>query len=185
MARRTQEIRQVIVPSIGAPRKFSKRIRDKLRKQLILSAVHILTRKRAKNDFKKLVVRRRLRTLKGWGIRDRFDRTYSWAETRLRGPIVYAFWRRGKCLYVGKGKSHKRLRHYKSHIYLYKATQLEVWQIKNKKSLPSAECLAQHLFIPHYNDYKAATKKWTSKCPICRRRHELRAQLNSLLSLKS
>jgi hypothetical protein len=151
---------------------------------MLLSAVQILTRKRAKKDFENLVVRRKLRFIKGWGIVDRFDRMYSWAEMGLRGPIVYAFWRGSKCLYVGKGKSYKRLRDYKKSFYVYKATQLEAWQIKNKKSLPSAECLAQHLFLPHYNEYKAATKKWTSKCPICRRRHNLRTALNSLLALK-
>lgn len=184
MNRRTQEIRRIIVPGIGAPKLFSKLIRDKLRKEMLLSAVQILTRRRAKKDFQNLVVRRNLRFIKGWGIVDRFDRTYSWAEKSLHGPIVYSFWRGSKCLYVGKGKNYKRLRDYKKSFYIYKATQLEVWQIKNKKSLPSAECLAQHLFLPHYNEYKAATKKWTSKCPICRRRHNLRTELNSLLALK-
>ena len=109
---------------------------------------------------------------------------FNWAERSLRGPIVYSFWRGRKCLYVGKGKSYRRLHSYKKSIYLSSGSSLEVWQIRTKRALPRAECLAVHLFAPRDNEKKAARVKWGSKCPICRKHDLIRDEISSLLRLK-
>jgi hypothetical protein len=109
---------------------------------------------------------------------------FQWARRKLRGPIVYSFWKGKSCLYVGKGKSYRRLRSYKKTIFLRPGHSLEVWQVKTKRALPSAECLAIHLFSPRYNENKPARVKWGGKCPICRMHDFVQEEISSLLRLK-
>jgi len=182
--RRVQSIRRLVVPGLGAPKLFTKLIRNRMRNRLLESATAILVRKIASKEFKKLVKRRRLRSIQGYGLDGRFEHIYRWARRMLRGPIVYAFWSDGKCLYVGKGESYKRLKAYKKSAYLYQAGHLETWQIKTISRLPAAEGLAIHLHDPRDNKKKAAKKKWGRKCPVCIRHDELKDELNSLLRLK-
>jgi len=183
--RRTDQIRRLVVsPNQGAPKKYTKTVRDRLKKKILHAASAVLVNEHAEKELAKTVVRRRLRFIKGFGTADRFDRLYSWARKKLDGPIVYAFWRGKKCLYVGKGKSHRRLKHYEKSIYLWHANALEVWQIKTKSRLPRAECLAIHLFKPRDNKQKKAAKvKWGKACPICKRHDEIASSASSLLRL--
>jgi hypothetical protein len=183
--RRTAVVRGIVVGrEQGKPKQFTKRIRDRLRRELLETASQLLVRQRAKREFRELFTRRRLRQLKGFGYDDRFDHMFDWAERELRGPIVYSFWRGRKCLYVGKGKTYRRLGSYKKSIYLRPGSSLEVWQVRTKRALPSAECLAVHLFAPRDNEKKAARVKWGSKCPICRMHDLIRAEISSLLRLR-
>jgi ribosomal protein L33 len=62
---------------------------------------------------------------------------------------------------------------------------MRVWQVRSRTKLPSAECLAVHLFNPTKNTNKPAKVKWGRKCPICRRHDELKGDLDSLLRLKA
>jgi hypothetical protein len=174
----------VVSPNQGAPKKYSKTIRDRLKKKILLAASAVLVNEHAENELAKAVVRRRLRFINGFGLTNRFDKLYRWARRRLDGPIVYAFWRGKKCLYVGKGKSYRRLKHYDKSVYLWHANALEVWQIKSKNRLPRAECLAIHLFKPRDNKQKKAAKvKWGKACPICKRHDEIASATSSLLRL--
>jgi len=183
--RRTEAIRRLVISEQGAPKQFNKTIRNKLRTRLLDSVSTILIRKKAHRAFNKLVARKKLRHISGYGIDGRFDHIYEWARGRFRGPIVYAFWNGKQCLYVGKGQSHKRLKHYKKSYYLKAADSLEVWQIKTQSRLASAECLAIHLFNPKDNEKKAAKVKWGKKCPVCKRHDKLKDELDSLLRLKA
>jgi hypothetical protein len=183
--RRTDSMTRIILGGRGAPKKFNKAVRNKLRTKILDRASHILTRQSAKSEFRSLITNRRLRYISGRGVRQRFDSIYSWARKRVRGPIVYAFWRRKRCLYVGKGLSYRRLRAYKKNIYLKDATCVEIWQIASKAKLPSAECLAIHLFDPLDNRMKAAKVKWGKKCPVCRRHDEFKKEVDSLLRLRA
>lgn len=106
-------------------------------------------------------------------------------EKNLHGPIIYSFWKGSRCLYVGKGKSYRRLSAYKGHHYLTVADSLKVWRVKSKNKVPSAECLAVHLFRPRFNENKPAKVKWGKKCPVCRSHDELKEDLDSLLRLKA
>jgi hypothetical protein len=183
--RRTEQLRRLVVsPNQGAPKKYTRTIRDRLKKRILLAASAVLVNEHAEHEIAKTVLRRRLRFIKGFGLTNRFDRLYGWAERKLQGPIVYAFWRGKKCLYVGKGKSYRRLKHYDKSVYLWHASALEVWQIKSKSQLPRAECLAIHLFKPRDNKQKKAAKvKWGKVCPICKRHDEIASATSSLLRL--
>jgi hypothetical protein len=183
--RRTEQLRRLVVsPNQGAPKKYIRTIRDRLKKRILLAASTVLVNEHSENEIARTVVRRRLRFIKGFGLANRFERLYMWAARKLDGPIVYAFWRGKKCLYVGKGKSYRRLKHYDKSVYLWHANALEVWQIKSKSRLPRAECLAIHLFKPRDNKQKKAAKvKWGEVCPICKRHDEIASATSSLLRL--
>lgn len=183
--RRTQGLMRLLVPGRGAPKKFSKRIRDRLRAKLLVIVSVILVREHARKELRKLVVQRRLRYIKGYGIDDRFERLFGWAEEKLRRPIVYAFWNGRKCLYVGKGKNYRRLNAYKKSIYWKDADCLKVWQVRSKSRLPSAECLVIHLLGPRDNKAKAAKVKWGTRCLVCARHDEIKIELDSLLRLRA
>ena len=160
-------------------------IRDKLRRGLLLVATDILVRKHARRKFSSATIDRHLRFIGGFGIQDRFDKIFRWAEKNLDGPIVYSFWRGKKCLYVGKGKSYRRLRHYQKNIYLKEADSLKVWRVVSKSQLPRAECLGIHLFHPRDNKRKAAKVKWGKSCPVCKRHDEIASEIDTLLGLKA
>jgi hypothetical protein len=185
MERRTDAIRRIVIPSKGTPQKMDRKIRDRLRVDLLDSASQILVRERAKKEFQRLTGQRRLHFISGRGVENRFSDLYFWARSNLRGPIIYSFWKGRKCLYVGKGKSHRRLRGYRNSHYLIAADSVRVWQVRSRNKLPGAECLAVHLFNPTKNTNKPARVKWGRKCPICRRHDELKSDLDSLLRLKA
>jgi hypothetical protein len=103
LERRTDQLRRLIVPSNqGAPMKYTKKIRDKMKKKLLLAASAVLVHEHADKEFAKAAGDKHLRFITGFGIQDRFDRIYRWARRVSDGPIIYAFWRGKKCLYVGK-----------------------------------------------------------------------------------
>jgi len=187
LERRTDYLRRLVVPgNQGAPKKYTKGIRDKLKRKLLLAASEVLVREHAWREFSKTTIERRLRFIGGFGIEDRFDKIFRWAQKKLQGPIVYAFWRGKKCLYVGKGKSYRRLRAYQKAIYLKEADSLEAWRIVTRSQLPRAECLAIHLYHPRDNKQKKAAKvKWGKSCPVCERHDEISSEISTLLKLKA
>jgi hypothetical protein len=185
--RRTEYLRRLVVPAgQGAPMKYTRKVRDRLKKKLLLGASEVLVRDQAQDEFSRTTEKRHLRFIGGFGIQNRFDRIYRWAKRKIHGPIIYAFWRGKKCLYVGKGKSYRRLKHYEKSIYLLQADSLEVWQVGAKSWLPRAECLAIHLFDPRDNKQKKAAKvKWGKGCPICKRHDEVASEISALLRLRA
>jgi len=117
LERRTGQLRRLVVsPNQGAPKKYTRTVRDRLKRRILFAASAVLVNEHAEEEFATLIVKRRLRFIKGFGITDRFDRIYGWAQRKFDGPIVYAFWHRKKCLYVGKGKSYRRLKHYEKSV---------------------------------------------------------------------
>ena len=182
MEYRTDSIKRMVIP--GVAKKWDRKKRDKLRRELLDSASQVLVREIARKEFKKLVHNRRPRSISGRGIQNRFDHVFSWARRNLHGPIVYSFWKGSRCLYVGKGRSYKRLRGYRGSIYLMVADSLKAWRVKSRNKLASAECLAVHLFNPSRNENHPAKVKWGKRCPVCRRHRGLKNGLDSLLRLK-
>ncbi|MCI0560881.1 MAG: hypothetical protein MN733_20545 [Nitrososphaera sp.] len=117
--RRTERLRRLVVRGgPGAPKKFSRDVRDKLTKQLLDAAVEVLVKKHAKKAFERLAVARRQKHIAGRGDDKRFNNMWKWARLNLRGPIVYAFWRGSNCLYVGKGAGPYRLGNYQRSVYI-------------------------------------------------------------------
>ena len=89
--RRTEAIRRLIISEQGAPKKFNKMIRNKLRTKLLDSASNILVRKKAHMAFEKLVVRNKLRHISGYGIDSRFNHIYEWAKGSSGGRLFTRF----------------------------------------------------------------------------------------------
>jgi hypothetical protein len=183
--RRTSELRAIVIPKgVGQPAKFSRKVRDNLIGELLENASQILIKRDGRSEFSKVKSGRNLTKIKGHGILNRATKMLNWAESKLSGPIVYSFWKRRKCLYVGKSKSWRRLKSYDKSIYLIEADCIEVFRITTKGNLGKAECLATHLFEPRYNKVMAAKTKWGKACPICRQHDRMRDELNNLFKLK-
>ncbi len=182
--RRTGALRRLVPGAAkGKRKKFTKKKRDQLIDKILDAAHQALVRKHGWKEYRKATNRSRQRHIKGFGIKDRYQRIIRWAK-KIRGPIVYTFWRGNKCLYVGKGNTYRRLRNYKKSIYLKDADLLEVWPVISKKHLAKVECLAMHLFEPRDNVIGPARKKWERKCPVCKNLRKLKRELKSLFRMK-
>src|SRR5262245_43556558 len=102
--RRTEELRALVVPrGAGKPASFNKKVRERMVDDLLDIASRILVRRHARKAFDSVVSGRHLRFLTGRGHRERGQKMVAWAGEKLKGPIVYSFWNRKRCLYVGKG----------------------------------------------------------------------------------
>ena len=182
--RRTATLRATVIPrGVGQPAKFTRQVRERLINDLLDDATHLLLKRHGRAEFKRVIVRRQLKQLKGHGLLNRADNLLNWAESHLAGPIVYSFWRGNKCLYVGKGKNWRRLRSYGRSAYLH-AQCIEVFQVASKSQLGKAECLATHLFEPRDKKVKPAKVKWGKSCPICKKHDEVRMSLKALFKMK-
>ena len=182
---RTADLRALVIPrGVGQPAKFSRRVRERHIDQLLDDATEVLLKREGRGEFKKVTIGRHLRQIKGRGLLDRGNNLLQWAEEKLRGPIVYAFWRRRKCLYVGKGESWKRLRIYHKSAYLLQAQCVEVFRVAGMSQLPKAECLATHLFKPRDRKVRPARVRWGKACPICRKHDLIRYELKTIFKMK-
>lgn len=181
--RRTDDLRALVKPKVGMRLGFTRKLRNKMIRELLRIASAILVRKVAKRELYDLVVARKLRRIRGRGLDGRGKDLVAFAR-RLRGPIIYAFWRGKRCLYVGKGKTPSRLAGYQRHSFQTRADSVEVFSISTKSQLPKAECLAVHLFTPRHNRVKPAREKWGKKCPVCKRHDEIKRMLSTLFPMR-
>lgn len=184
--RRTAELRALVVPrDSGQPLQFTRKRRDRLIDQAQEIATEVLLKREGRRELDRVVEGKRMWKMKGHGTLDRGERMVAWARQHFRGPIVYAFWRGGMCLYVGKGGGGwKRIRSYARSIYIREANWLEVFQIRGESQLPKAECLLTHLYEPRDNKVKAAEVRWGKACPICRKHDRIRAELKAIFKMK-
>jgi hypothetical protein len=182
--RRSAEIRALGLRHRGRPKLFTRAIREKGINALQETATAILLKKGAKRELRKLVVAQYWRRIRGYGLDSRFGAMTRGLADVVGGPIVYSFWKGQRCLYVGKGRSIRRLHHYQKSAYLVQATRLKVVEVKGKSHLPKAECLSTHLYEPRDQKVKAADTKWGKKCPICRTHDQIREGLRFLFAIK-
>ncbi|SRR5258706_11561757 len=183
--RRTGSLRSWVIPrGAGKPPKFTRRVRQKLINELLDIASEILVNRDGRSELKNITRERRLMYVRGRGLLARGRTLLRWAESRLKGPMVYAFWRKSHCLYVGKGRSWKRLRHYERSAYMLQATCIEVFCVSSRSQLGKAECLATHLYEPRDRRVKPARVKWGKACPICRKHDSVRDELRGLFRLR-
>lgn len=183
--RRTAGLRALVVrKGSGQPLQFTRGRRDRSIDQAQEIATRVLLKREGRKEFSRVVHKRQLRQIKGRGGIDRGQKLVNWVKEKVRGPIVYAFWRNRTCLYVGKGGSWKRLRGYAKSIYVRDATCLEVFQISGKSQLAKAECLATHLYNPRDNKVKAADVRWGKVCPICKKHDRIRSELKAIFKMK-
>lgn len=181
--RRTDELRALIKPKIGMRLGFTRKLRNKTIGELLDIATEILVRKVAKRELYDLIVGRSLHRIRGRGLDGRGNDLVAFAR-RLRGPIIYAFWRGKRCLYVGKGQKPSRLAGYQRHAFQTKSDRVEVFSIRTKSQLPKAECLATHRFRPRHNRVKPARVRWGKRCPVCRRHDEIKHLLSALFPMR-
>jgi hypothetical protein len=183
--RRTAELKSLVIPrGAGQPPRFTRHLRDRLINQLLADATQILLSREGRSEFRTVAPHRRLWQIRGHGLLNRGRNLLDWAGAKLKGPIVYVFWRGRRCLYVGKGTTWKRLRSYERSAYLVQASCIEVFLVSNKSQLGKAECLATHLFKPRDERVKPAKAKWGKACPICRKHDTIRDELNTLFKMK-
>ncbi len=181
--RSTRAIRDLVRTRKGRPKEFTKKIRDRSIKAIADLSTRILVRQGAKEEFKGLVYPQEMTHFSGsW--EKRAAKLLQWAKKRFSRPIIYSFWRKSRCLYVGKGKSWRRLRHYRDHKYLKESTSIKVFEVKQKSTLSKAECLAVHRFDPKYNKKTPGNQKWGKKCPICQAHDQIRSELWDLFRLR-
>ena len=181
--RRSSVIRSLVLPKRGAPRLFSKEIREQGIQELQALATTLLLKNGGRRALRKLIVLKRSRQIRGRGIESRFAAMMRGLEEEVSGPIVYSFWRGRKCLYVGKGTSIRRLHHYQKRAYLLQASRLKVVEVRSRSHLPKAECLSTHLYEPSDQKVKAAGTKWGKKCPVCQIHDRIREKLRFLFAI--
>ena len=73
--------------------------------------------------------------------------------------------------------------HFEKHWFSH-ATRVDVYQTSGRRALPALECLAIHRFQPRRNKSKAETRKWTSKCPLCKVHREIEQELGRIFRLR-
>ena len=123
---------------------------------------------------------------KGRGWREKQRAFGRWYANKIdHRNCIYVFWQRSKCLYIGKTvRGRGRPQSHFSKIWFPKATRVDIYSTSQKSQVPRLECLAIHRFQPSENQQRAATKKWTKKCPVCVVHAEIRWELRRIFSLK-
>ena len=182
--RRTAPIRAHVRRRPGAPKSLTKKGRENAIAALCRLAEQVICRRDARRELESIVRRSRRTVLRGRGLEARFGNIKTWAQKHLKGPIIYSFWRGNRCLYVGKGKSWRRLGAYQKSVYLRDASTLRVKMVRSPSYLPKAECLCTHLYEPRDNRAKAASKTYPQKCPICRATKQIRDEIRELFRMR-
>jgi hypothetical protein len=157
----------------GKPPVLSRKILDKkIREaQEVLSdafAYHY-----AKYEFEKCVAKKKSWHIKGHGVELKRQNFLIWfnKEFECDNPkhFVYMFiGNNNRCIYVGRTNIGiaRPSSQFRKH-WIHKAKRIEIYLSNSYKDSPKLECLAIHFSIPLHNKNKAATKEWTSKCPLC------------------
>lgn len=180
--RQATEIHTLLKPKRGRPLAFTRKARNRMIGDLLELAAAILRKRLARDSFAETILDRRLFHLKGRGKQARGESLVEFAKA-ISGPIVYAFWRGRRCLYVGKGLRPSRLAfHRKS--YGREANSVEVFFVRSRSFLPKAECLATHLLAPRDFAVRPAREAWGKKCPVCARHDQIRRELFGLFAMR-
>lgn len=182
--RRTAPIRAHVRRRSGVQKGLTKKKREAAIAELCQLAEQVICRRDAKKELESMVRQSRRTVVRGRGLESRFRNIKLWARQNLSGPIIYSFWRGNRCLYVGKGKSWRRLGAYQKSIYLRDASTLRVKMVRSLSYLPKAECLCTHLYEPRDNRVKAASKTYSKKCPICRATKQIREEIRDLFRMR-
>jgi hypothetical protein len=172
----------------GQPPKFDKRKVDAGINKLQEIASSAFARKFAKTEFEKHVSERKSWHIKGHGRDDKKNQFNNWYE-RIRISVkgcVYTFWGNGnKSIYVGKtGSGGSRPSSHFEKYWFSNVKRVTIYAVKSKSQIPKLECLAIHHFRPTQNKNRAATKKWTKACPLCKIHHSIEDELRSIFRLR-
>lgn len=188
--RRTDWLRKAIGKHRpGRPRGFTrKKVKPKL-DELGDLAAKIITGRRAKKEFRRLIADKRqwqTKRGKGWNRHAKKDSFRRWYERHIGSRnCVYVFWSGKTCEYVGRtirGKG--RPAHWFTVFWFHNVTRIDIYTIGRKSEVGKAECLAMHIFDPRQNQNWASFQDYTKRCPICEATKEIDAELKSIFRLR-
>jgi hypothetical protein len=173
----------------GKPPVFRRKKVDDGIRDLQAIASDALARKLAKSEFEKHVATRRNYHIKGHGPDDKRARFATWFSANFpRGKgFVYAFWgNRRRCIYVGRTGSHgsRPSSHFEKY-WFSGVKRVTIFAVEGERHIPKLECLAIHHFQPSRNRNKAATKKWTTACPLCLAHRHIEVELRDIFRFRS
>jgi hypothetical protein len=171
--RRTYWLRRKLGTSgAGKPPEFGrKRVSVGIRR-LKAIASNVLARKLAKSEFDEHTAPRRNYHVKGRGRDEKKAEFEKWFASRFGKTkgLIYAFWgNHRECIYVGRTGSHgSRPSSHMKEDWFSIVKRVTIFPVRGKSHIPKLECLAIHDLRPTHNVYKAAKKKWTKACPLCK-----------------
>lgn len=170
----------------GAPPKFGRREREQAIKKLQGIASASLATKLAKAKFSDAAAEKKSWQVKGRGDKARKARFSEWFEKHVSyRSFIYVFWKRGKCIYVGKTRNGvgRPSEHFEKK-WFNGITRIDLYGLRGRRSLPALECLAIHRFQPLKNKNRAQTAKWTKRCPLCKIHKFIASELRSIFALR-
>lgn len=187
--RRTHWLRAVIQrPRKGAPPKFQRRhVNEAIgRLQDLASAAFAVGL--ARREFDRSVrFRRSWRATASKGRQFAAKRKHfaRWYEDNFgASPCVYVFWEGKTCEYVGRtGRGGARPSSHFEKLWIQGLTRVDVYT-STARALPALECLAIHRFRPTRNKTRAASRKWTRKCPLCALHRDIDSELRDIFRLR-
>lgn len=189
---RTDKLRHMLGPARkGKSPRFD---RDLLNRTV--TKLEKITSKALAKPFQQEEFARRVRMKKRWFLTrgkgfklDAKKKTFkNWYEKIFRHKkcSTYIFWTGRKCLYVGK--TEKGPDRIISHIYSKRfgnPDRIDVYSTSGKRDLPILECLAIHRYDPKINkNRKSPKKKFTPKCPLCKRNNQIEKDLRRMFAQK-
>ena len=148
-----------------------------------------LARDLAKKEFYHAVTQRKqwhVKRGKGWTYRNRKRKFGDWFDQKIsRKTCIYIVWKKRKCLYVGKTTTGQgRIASHFDKRWFSGATRLDIYGTRGRRYLPALECVAIHRFQPSINRFKAESRRWTRKCPLCKIHREIDSELRYVFRLR-
>ena len=172
----------------GKPPEFDRRKVNAAIKKLQSLALKALSSKYLRAELKQHARQKRSWHVKGYGIDDKKNRFEKWFRKSIQAKrgCIYIFWgKHKKCIYIGRtGSGGKRPSAHFQKYWFSKVTRITIFPISPRSQIPKLECIAIHRFQPIRNKYKASTKKWTKKCPLCKITRHIRRELRSIFRFR-
>ncbi len=172
----------------GQPPKFSRKKVDAGIRKLQAIASSALAHKLAKSEFNEHVASRKNYRVKGRGADEKKKRFEEWfaAHFRRTKGFIYAFWgNHKKSIYVGRtGSRGSRPSSHMEKGWFSQVQRITVFAVSGQSHIPKLECLAIHYFQPARNKNRAATRKWTKACPLCKTHRYIESELRAIFRFR-
>ncbi len=185
---RTEWLRRKLGTSkAGKPPVFSRKKVDAGVRKLQAIASNALAHKLARSEFNEHVPSPRNYHIKGRGPDDKKARFEKWFTAHFgdKKGFIYAFWGNKKCTYVGRtGSGGSRPSSHMKTYWFSGVKRVTIYTVSGRSHIPKLECLAIHGFQPTHNKNKAATKKWTKACPLCKTHKYIESELRAIFRLR-
>lgn len=188
--RRTYWLRSAVEgPRPGPPPSLRRSQVKRVAVRLQNLASEALAAKLARDEFEDGVLQRRSwhpKRGKGRGADAKRRSFNEWFDGQLGpGTYVYVFWKRRRCVYVGKtARSGRRISSHFEKFWFGGVTRVDVYSARGRRALSALECLAIHRFQPARNKFRAERRKWTKRCSLCTTHRLIDKELRSIFRLR-